>query len=314
MKNITEIELIENLLKIGQYEKMHRINYMGKRIYIQETPFKHYSGLTGALSAATFKGDGGARRLGKWRESLVDSFGKQNFDTYMDAMAEFGTLTHESIVTIKENGKINWSEEEDKAWEYFMRFFKNKEMTPPEGIIRKMVFEYLQQVGSLLQFVYERVHEIYAIETMARWEELQIATPIDIFCSCRPTPKADFKKTTLNIKTSKQIGEEQLNQASCEMDMWNETYGDAEFTGIIRGKDWKDKPTFDMKVISVEDANIRLANIKPRLQLCMNDPDATYITNPVSKSFKGITVAGEIPEIVTMTLQEEWESRDENIS
>jgi hypothetical protein len=312
MNTITDIEKVENLLKIGTYNKMFRINFNGYRLYLQENPFSYYSGLTGALSASTFQGDQDSKRLNKWRLSMVDSFGQKNTDDFVQMTADFGTLLHMALVTIKEKGLINWNEEKDKANEYFLDAYKKKGIEPDFRTIKMIVYEYQKHVASLLQFVYERVHEIYAVETPAKWESLNIATPIDLFCSCRQTEKGPFANTTINLKTSSQINKHQIEQVACEMFMWNETYGmdiaaKANFTAIMRTKDWTEgkTPTFEYKYID-EEAALKLASSSSkRLKLCL-ESDSSYFPSPVNKSFDGITKIGEQPKIISKTLEQEW--------
>lgn len=304
---ITQIEIVENLLKLGEYNKMFRINYNGLRIYIQEFPFAYYSGLTGALSASRFNGDKEGKILKNWRESMIDSFGQKATDNYIELTADFGTLLHMAIVTIKNKGQIVWGEERDKAFEYFVAAFKDKELEPNVSIIKKTVYEYQKHVASLLQFVFERVHEIYAVETPAKCEHLRIATPIDLFCKCRQTDKGEFKNTTINIKTSSQISSHQMEQAACEFSMWNETYGDAECTAILRTKDWVESkaPTYEYKYLIKPEAEQTSLNAFKRMELCLNSP-ASYILNPISKQFEGITKIGERPIITQKTIEQEW--------
>ena len=310
MNSITKIELIENMLKIGDYNKMFRVNFNGQRLYIQEQPFAYYSGLTGALSASTFSGDQDKRRLKGWRESMIDSFGKKNADNFLQMTADFGTLLHAALVTIKENGKIVWKEEEDKALDYFLMAYKEKLIEPDLKVIKKMVYEYQKHVASLMQFHYDCVQEIYAIETPAKWDDLKIATPIDEYCLCRQTPKGEFKPTTINLKTSSQISKHQFEQVSCELSMWNETYKDsAEYTAILRTKDWKESktPTYEYKYLSkVEAESVSLA-CRKRLALCL-ESDASYYPTPTHKKFEGETKIGEQPVIKINSIQEEWEN------
>jgi hypothetical protein len=322
--NIQDIEKIENLLKIGSYNKMYRVNFNGQRIYVQEEPFAYFSGLTGALSAATFKGDQDAKRLASWRNSMIDSFGEANTENYVAMTADFGTLLHMAMVTIKDKGLIKWDEERDKAYDYFVKCYKAKSLDPDLKTIKKIVYEYQKHVASLLQWVYERVQEIYAIEVPVKWDTLRIATPIDIFCSCRQTEKGQFANTTVNIKTSSQISNHQLEQISCEMHMWNQTYARgtneilpligensqyADFTGIIRTKDWNESksPTYEYKYLTSDQAKIYWEAAKCRLQLCLNS-SASYFPSPVNRSFKGETKIGEMPVIESKSLEEEWKS------
>ena len=311
MEAIRDIERIENMLKIGHYLVMTRINFNGYRVYIQTEPeFRYYSGLTGALDKSKFKGDPDEKRLKGWRENFIDNFGQKNADNYLELTGEFGTLLHMALVTIKNKGKINWKEESELATEYFVSAYKKKRLEPDLKVINSMVYDYNKHVASLMQFVYDCVDQIFAIETIAKCEELKIATPIDMFCSCRQTPKGKHEKTTINIKTSSQISKHQLEQVAFEMVMWNQTYPDemAVNTAILRTKDWKEDkaPTYEYKYMNAEEAGGLFKKVYPRLLLCLNS-DATYYPNPTSRSFTGETKPGEMPEIICRTIQQEWE-------
>lgn len=314
MNNIIDVEVVENMLKIGNYEKMYRVNFNGLRLYIREEPFKYYSGLTGALAASTFKGDPDDRRLKKWREGMIDSFGVRNANDFLDMTADFGTLLHTALVTIKNTGQIDWSEERDRAFAYFVECYRKKLLEPSLKVIKQQVYEYQKHVASLLQFIHDSVQEIYAIETPARWEFLQIATPIDLFCKCKQTPKGEFKPTTINLKTASAISRHHFEQVSCEMQMWNETYEDApaEFTAVLRTKDWTEgkTPTYEYKYLDAEKASEIALFAAKRLELCLAG-DSSYLYEPQSKVFQGITKIGEQPEIITKTLEQEWAERAE---
>ena len=104
---IKDVEHIYDLANSDKYLKLYRINYNGLRVYIQREPFRHFSGLTGALEAAKFKGDPADKRLNKWRDDMIDQMGKENLTNYVRMTADFGTLLHEALVTIKINGQID---------------------------------------------------------------------------------------------------------------------------------------------------------------------------------------------------------------
>ena len=320
---IDNIEKIENLLKLGKFEVMYRVEFNGLRMYIKKEPFKYYSGLTGALNAATFSGDPEKRRLKKWREGFIDSLGQKAANDYLDMTADFGTLLHTALVTIKTDGCINWAYEKDHAMEYFIGCYKKKLLEPDYRVIKSQVYEYQKHVASLLQFVYEMVQEIYAIETPARWEHLQIATPIDLFCKCKQTPKGKFKNTTINLKTSSGISKGHLEQVACEMIMWNETYskGDpngklrAEYTAILRTKDWTEgkTPSYEYKYLTTDAAIELTYETMGRLQICLNS-DASYLHEPTSKVFEGVTKIGECPQITIKTLEQVWMEAQEQLN
>ena len=308
MSNIKDIEVIENMLQIGDYLKMFRVNYGGRRLYVQPEPFSYYSGLTGALSAATFNGDPDSKRLKGWREGMIDSFGAKNADDYLNMTADFGTLLHTALVTIKVNGCIDWAEEKERAFNFFVNSYRSRFLEPNIRVIKQQTYDYQKHVASLLQFIYDRVQEIYAVETPAKWEALRIATPIDLFCLCRQTEKGTARPTTINLKTSTMISEHHLEQISCEMIMWNETYDQkAEFTAAMRTKDWKEDktPTYEYKYLDLEKASEISGNAARRLELCMNSK-AGYLYEPKNKSFVGVTKVGEQPVIEVKTLQDEW--------
>lgn len=307
--SIQDVEKIENLIKIGNYDKMYRINHNGSRMYIKESPFMYYSGLTGALTNATFKGNPEEKRLTGWRNSMINSFGEKSTNDYVEMTAEFGTLLHAALVGIQKTGGVVWNEERDKAYECFLAAYNKRRIEPDYRTIRRMTFEYQKHIGSMLQFIYDRVQEIYAIEVPARWEELKIATPIDLFCLCRQTPKGDFSKTTINLKTSSGISNHQFEQVACEFRMWNETYPDdmASNTAILRTVDWSEgkPPTYEYKYLNHLDAHVLSFDAEKRLTICLGS-SSSYYPNPINKYFEGETKAGELPLIVFKSLEEEW--------
>lgn len=308
---ITNIEEVKNLVNSNKYLKLFRVNHNGLRLYINPQPFTYYSGLTGALERCTFAGNDEKRRLEGWRASMIDSFGKKQTDDYVQMTADFGTLLHMALVIIKEKGAIKWNEIKEAAEAYFIGAFKEKEILLNQITLRKMVYEYQKHVASLMQFIYERVSEIYAIEAPAIHEGLRIATPLDIVCECRQTDKGEFFDTTINVKTSSQISKHQLQQIAMENLMWNSTYEQkCDFTAIIRTKDWNESkiPTYEYKYLKPEEITQILNSVLKRLEFCLNDEDSTYYPSVISKSFSGETKLGEKPIVIEQSLQEEWEN------
>lgn len=307
---ITQKELIENLAKSGQYIVMNRINYNGYRLYVQEDPFCYYSGISKALKNSTFSGNRSKERLDNWRSGFIDSLGEKAVNDYVGMTADFGTLVHSALVTIKENGCLNNSEEYEKAENYFIESYKSKGLEPDKHIIPKMAYQYQKQALSMMQFIYDRVESIYAIETMCKSESLKIATPIDLVCSCRQTEKGSFEKTTINVKTSDNFNEEQVQQVSFERAMWNETYNEeVQFTALWKANNWKEKngvPTYSYKSIKPEESDEIYNKSYNRVLMCLNDPDSSYYPNPVSYKFSGTCKLGEKPELIMSTLEQEW--------
>jgi hypothetical protein len=194
------------------------------------------------------------------------------------------------------------------AYAYFINAFKSKGIEPDLKTIKKMVYEYQKHIASLMQFIYERVNEIYAIETPVKSDELKIATPVDLFCSCRQTPKDKFRNTVINLKTSTQISNHQMEQVACEFTFWNNTYDiQAECGAILRTKDWTEgkTPSFDYKYLDKDEALTYFKDAQKRLSLCLNS-NSTYYPSPISKSFNGVTKIGEMPTISIKTLEQEW--------
>ena len=311
---IKDVTTIKNLAD-ENYLRLFRIDFRGLRLYVQPDPFMYFSGLTGALSAAKFKGDPDERRLTSWRESFIDSYGKEAQRNYVDMTAEFGTLLHEALVTIKESKKIDWGFERDKADAYFTDVFLKQQQVPNVFVISKMVYEYQKHVASMMQFVYDRVSDIYAIETPVIWLEHKIATPVDLVCKCRQTPKGDLSDTVINIKTSSQIGKGHLQQVACELIAWNETYGRStspinhicDHAAILRTKDWTEgkTPTYDYKYMDAGAAIECTEDLGARLKLCLNS-DATYYPEPTYKAFEGETEIGSMPNVIIRSLEQEW--------
>jgi hypothetical protein len=316
---ITEKEKIHNLIVTDKFQdiSMERIKFIEKRLYASKEPFKVYSGLTGALDAATFKGNRGAKRLGKWRDKMRAELGVEGQEAYLNSMADFGTLTHECLVRIKKNGYLDWQDEQDYATQFFENSAKKNGITPNFNVIRSQVFEYNKAAASLLQFVYDNVIEIYAIETMAKSDELQIATPIDLVCKVKE--KKGERIVSLNIKTSEQFGAHHWDQVAVEMYLWNNTYPDfqVDATGLLRPKDWNQKkgmPTYEYELLEASEQTKLLQSIAHRLRICLVDSESSYMNFPTElPSFSGITKAGEAPKIITKTLEEIYNEYQESI-
>lgn len=301
---ITEKEQISNLLLSGmQTIPMFRINYLGKRLYCQEKPFKVYSGLTGALSCVTFKGNVESKRVNKWRDKMIDHLGREGQEAYLQTMADFGTLTHESIVRAWKDGFLDWKAEQEYAENFFRESALANKIEPNEMIVRQQVFEYCKAAASLLTFLHAEVSELYAVEGMAKTDVYNIATPVDIYCKLK-----SGKTATLNIKTSSQITDSHREQVAVEKFLWNETYANAEVTGIIRPKDWsmkKGQPTYELEILKADDETRYIKSVTSRLAIAMNDENNTYLNFPKEVSmFSGKTKLGETPIIETRTMEQ----------
>lgn len=306
---ISEREVIKNLISDFPTIPMERIKFIEKRLYVEYNPFRVYCGITGALEASTFKGDVEAKRLGKWRDAMRKELGSQERqEAYLQMMADFGTLTHQCLVRIKENGKLDWKEEQDYAFDYFNQSAIKNGITPNYNVTRKQVFDYCKAAAALLQFVYDNVVKIYSIEGMCKDDELELATPLDLVC--RVKDKKTEIDVSLNIKTSEQFSNSHRKQVALEKHLWNKTYPDLQVakTGLLRGKDWSQKkgiPTYEWELLDEADEQNLLSNTLNRLRICKADENATYINYerevPV---FAGVTVAGESPKIEMKTLEQ----------
>lgn len=293
-----KVDLIKNMTA-GDYLRLYRTNGGGMRWYFYTNPFKHYSGLTNAMDKSTFKGDQDARRMDSWRSGFIDSFGEKAQKDYVEMTAEFGTLLHMALVTIKEKGKLVWLEEKDKARYYFEDIFLTQGRPIDERLVSQMVFEYCKHAASLLQFIHERVSEIFAIEVPAICEGLKIATPIDLVCTARPTPKADFVKMCVNLKTSSSITSHHLEQVAMESMMWNETYGEKLTPAILRTKNFRgDSPTYDFKVSEAD-----VSDLMERMSLCLKGK-SSYWYEPTFEEFMGETNLGEPVNIRSISFEE----------
>lgn len=320
---ITEITEIKNLLKISSVQTitMYRVNFDYKRGYVMVNPFQVYSGLTGALAAATFKGNIESKRIGKWRDKMIAHLGGQdNQEAYLQAMADFGSLCHECLVRIKENGKLDWNEEQTYAAAYFEQSAKDSGITPSGSVIRSQVFEYCKAAAAILQFCYDNVVEIYAIEAMCKDDNLMIATPLDLVCMIKI--KNGEIPVSINLKTSSQITNSHREQVAVEKHLWNSTYPDLNVvaTGILRPKDWnlKKVPSYEFELLErgLDDALLKYAI--SRLEIIKEDELSTYLTFPKEiPVFTGISKLGEAPQIITKTLEEmfleEKETKEENL-
>lgn len=307
---ISEREEIKNLITGFDTIRMERIKFIERRLYIERTPFKVYSGLTGALAAATFNGNVESKRLGKWRDAMRKELGSQERqEAYLQMMADFGSLTHECLVRIHQNGKLDWKEEQDYAFEFFNQSAINNGITPNYNVTRKQVFDYCKAAASLLQFVYDNVVKIYSIEGMCKDEELEIATPLDFVCRIKKEKKGEVD-VSLNIKTSEQFSDSHREQVAVEKYLWNRTYPDLhiEKTGLLRAKDWSQKkglPTYEMELLDEATETELLTDTLNRLRICKASKKATYVNyEKETPVFTGITVAGEPPKIEMKTLEQ----------
>lgn len=303
-------EEIKNLLNTNfQTITMHRLSFGKMRGYCSLNPFKIYSGLTTALSSATFKGNQDNKRLDKWRDKMQQHLGFEGQESYLQSMADFGTLCHQAIVKIKQNGKLNWKEEIDVSEHFFVESAKQNNIPVNQNVLQSQVFEYCKAIASIMQWVYDNVTEIHAIEAMCKNDDLMIATPVDIVCMVKQ--KEGDVMASINIKTSSQIGDHQREQVVMEKYLWNSTYSDKHKvikTGIIRPKDYSMKkglPTYEFELIKEEEEQYFLQSAFSRLNLIKNDPNSTYLTFPSTiYQFEGETKIGEIPKIEAISIEE----------
>jgi hypothetical protein len=306
MSNKLELEKIENLITSDiPTVVMHRIKLFGKRGYVRIEPFALYSGLTGALSAATFKNNQDEKRLEGWRRSMVKQLGSDEAqESYLNSMADYGTISHEVLVRIKKNGSLDWNFEKEHAYKYFNQSAINNGIIPNQDIIEKQVFEFCKSAASLMQFIYENVSEIKAVESMCFCDDLQIATPIDLVCVIKN------QLVTINLKTSEQFSDHQREQVTLEKYMWNKTYPEfkAAQTGLFRAKKWlikKGIPSYDFELLKPEIEEPLLKDALQRLMLCKSNPNSTYFSYPKDViSFDGKTKAGEIPKIISKSIEQ----------
>jgi hypothetical protein len=310
MNLITEVEIIKNLLKTSKLKdlKMFRLKFMEKRLYATTKPFEVFSGLTGSLDACKFKGDIESKRIGKWRDKTIATFGSQEAqEGFLGMMADFGNLTHSALVTIKETGGLNWADEQQYAKEFFEASAKKNGFTPNQNIIQSQVFEYCKAAAAILQFCYDNVVEIYGIEAMAKSDDLMIATPIDLVAKVKS--KDGDIMVSINLKTSSQIGNHHREQVSVEKYLWNNTYPDCQVvkTGIVRTKEWNTKkvPTYEYELLKPEDESRFLNSALGRLAICKDDPQSSYLNYQKDvQVFVGQTKLGELPNIEVKTLEQ----------
>jgi len=303
-----ETEEIKNLIQSPVPTiTMHRINYGGKRGYASTEPFRIFSGLTGALSACTFKGNIDNKRIDKWRDKWVKDIGSDGQEAYLNSMADYGSLLHEALVGIHNTGKIVWEDYRKYATEYFIASAHKNGFTPNLGTIEMMVYENCKGAASVLQFVFDNVQEIHAIESMCFSDELGIATPVDAVVTIKDK-KLGAIRVCINLKSSSQFGDHQREQIALERFMWNLTYPDfqAHATALLRPKDYKkETPTYEFEILDAVDEADFLKDALSRLRLCKDNPKSTYLNFPKSvRVFSGETKLGETPKIATKTMEE----------
>lgn len=297
---ITEIEKVENLFRASRIKtiSMHRINFLNKRLYVDDQSI--YSGLTGALSAATPKGDVESKRIDKWRNGMINHLGSiDKQESLLNSMADFGTLVHTAALVAWEMGEMNWKNDAEYAREFFIASAKKNNIEVNENVLQSQIFEYQKSVASIMQFLFDEVEELYAVESPAKCDALMIATPIDLVVKLK-----NGNIACLNIKTSAKIGRHQLEQAAMEMYLWNNTYKDvceAQLTGILRPKDWsmkKGQPTYELVLLKPQEQIEMQTKLFRRLLEIKDDVHCTYLNYPRNVNvFVGTTKLGEQPKI-----------------
>lgn len=298
VQTVLNIEEILNLHTQGiKTIPMRRVTFGHKRFYALSDPFRSYSGLTGALSHVTYKGNEDNKRVSRWRDSMIAHLGSiDKQEALLNSMADFGTIVHEVIVRAWQTGGVDWDEETKYAQEYFAKSAKKNGIEINIDVIQQQTFEYCKSAASLMQFLFDNVTEIYSIEGMCKSDELSIATPVDIVCKLK-----DGRTATLNIKTSGQISDHHREQVAMEKWLWNQTYPDCQtdITGVIRPKDWNVKkgvPTYELEILKPEKEEEILSDVLSRLRHAQRY--CTYLTMPTHYyTFEGMTALGENPNI-----------------
>lgn len=296
-------EKIANLIKGYNTIVMYRADIGYQRVYYTKEPFVMYSGLTGAQEAVTFKGNAENRRLNGWRDEFIDTHGRKAMEDYVDATADFGTLVHQSLVSIHQNQFIDWEQEQQLARAYFVHNCLKMNIIANSSVIDKQVFEYCKAVAAIFQFICDNVVEWYAVEGMCYTDEYKVATPIDLVCKLK-----DGLVYTINLKTSGQLTNKHREQVLMEQWMWNETYKDlqADRTALLRPKAWNEKkgiPTYEFEVVTNdiedEDSCGMLDDFKARLKIALKRSENTYIRWPKTQMvFDGFTRVGEKPTMI----------------
>lgn len=294
--------LIENLYKESPVKtiSMVRVEYGSSRLYATKNPVRLYSGLTRTLDDITFKGNKDAYYLNKWRDQFIADFGQKAQEQYLQATADFGSLVHQVILRIWHEGKINWQQEQEYAFEFFRASATDNGLTPNENIIEQQVFEYCKAAASLMYFIYENVSELYAIEAMCKSDEHSIATPVDLVFKHKKGYTA-----VVNIKTSEKFYDKHREQVIVEKFMWNETYDlKIERCGLLRQKDWNMKkiPTYEYEVV---EENSILQDTLEKLTIARRTEKNTYLKFPKEKLlFAGETKLGEQPKFETKKIED----------
>lgn len=227
-----------------------RVDFAGWRFYKHDAP-----GGSVYRKGATFLSEkimgltGEDKHLDSWRKDRVKEMGSENFDKFMQEMADFGTENH---ITYDMMVKGEATEESLTA--------AIKAFALENGFSKVATFKAVETAKknllSFRQFNIEHSIDVFACEQMVTSEKLQTSTPVDILATGMFSPKKGDKKTKCwllgNLKSSENA---QNHSWQCSIELycaWSSIVKQMLaiedlpiVTGTIRPKNWRTSPTFE---------------------------------------------------------------------
>jgi hypothetical protein len=230
-----------------------RVDFAGFRFYKHDVP----EGVNPYRKGATFLSDkitsltGEDKFLQSWRKDMQKKLGADNFDTYMQQMADFGTELH-IIYDLMVRGEAT---EENltaaiKAFALQSGFTKVAEFKAIETAKKNLL--------AFRAFNAEHEIEVFACEQMVTSATLGISTPVDILATGMfQTEKGGKKKKCWLLGNLKSSENAQNHGWQCSAELycsWQSIVPQMLaieelpiVVGTIRPKDWRTEPTFEFK-------------------------------------------------------------------
>ena len=225
-----------------------RVDFAGHRFYKHDTEYrKGATFLSDKISSLT----GEDKFLVSWRKDMQKKLGADNFDTYMQQMANFGTENH---ITYDMMVKGEATEENltaaIKAFALQSGFTKVAEYKAIETAKKNLL--------AFRQFNLDYSIEVFACEQMVTSQTLGISTPVDILATGMfQTKKGGPKEKCWFLGNLKSSENAQNHGWQCATELycaWQSIVPQMLaieqlniIVGTIRPKDWRTEPTFEFK-------------------------------------------------------------------
>lgn len=234
-------ENLEFLLQSDFVSEEIQQMYFSDKIYrIPATEGKRYYQLANGCECVgvTQFIENNSKYLVDWREAMIEKLGKENTKKYVGSTADYGTMLHVLFGMFLKNGKITIFEIEE-----YITDFHNGKMD--SDILRLQIRKMKKDMSCLVQYAYENIQTLLAIE-IAVWDcNLRLATQIDIIVRDKSS-----KVISLNVKSGEKSYDTHAKQCAIESLLLKSTIPNLALDdyGTLHPKDYKkQKPTYSFE-------------------------------------------------------------------